>query len=369
MSSTSAISSILKELGLEDDQIEIYRKLIGRGPITIGEMALSTNLNFDQCKQILEIFVSKGIVRSIEGVPIRYQAIPPYEVFLRRFEKLDQEFDQIQEEVSKALTEGVDRMSKSFALLGDRIPKDMSVEVAGLDDVAKNLTNLLDEMLSTQISALQEKIISTLSESMGDIKSSFDKVGRKELKRTQAEFTQLAESIRERISAIGAEIDDAKQGLISLWQETKEAEYYRPKKLWFVPKRAGILSFFKDMISRAKHRVMLVAPLIRDVDPEMIKQLPQRVIVQIASYVDTNNRADVMSVKQLSDKGNVTVRNYDARDFWGVIVDDTETLLAAIPEDPNDPVNGIGCISDEYITVFRRLLADVWLASERLSLK
>ena len=213
---------------------------------------------------------------------------------------------------------------------------------------------------------LEDKVFTNLSSRLTNIKSSFDELGQTELKKTEKEFTQLFGKITKKLGDLGTEVEKAKEGLTALWHETKKGEYYRPKTLWFVPGRKGILAFFQDMVSRAKQQVMLAAPTIQDIDIEMIKNLPGRVNVRIATSVDMGVPSDRQAYGVLSEIGNVTVRQYEPKDFWGVMVDAREALLAAIPAENTEEFNGIACIADEYNIVFRRLLADVWLSAERI---
>ncbi|MHA1713591.1 MAG: helix-turn-helix domain-containing protein [Candidatus Ranarchaeia archaeon] len=362
---SSVTATTLKDLGLNDDQIDIYLNLLGRGPLTLGEAVLALKKDYDTIQAAVELFVEKGIVVRIDSVPERFEAVPPYEVFLKRFESFAKEFETIKSEISGTLEEGVQRLGKSFAEIGSRIPEAMRVDVSGLGKIADDLAKMLEEMLDEQVKAFQQRIVDTLEERLADLKTAFDKTGQEELMKTQKDFSQLIQKVGARMAELGQEIEEAKAGLNVLWRETKKGEVYRPKNLWFVPGREGIQAFFKDMVSRAKMNVMIVTPTIQDVDVDLVRNLPTRVNVRIATYVDRGDSKANQILRELGD-GNVTVRNYDTKDFWGIMVDGSETLLAAIPVDSNREVNGIACIAEEYNQVFRRFLADIWLAADRI---
>ncbi len=362
---SSITATTLKDLGLNETEIEIYLNLLGRGPLTLGEATIALKTDYETLQKAIEIFIEKSIVVVIDSSPERYEAVPPYEVFLKRFESFADEFETIKTEISTTLKEGVDRLGKSFAEIGSKIPEAMEVDVSGMGQIAEDLAKMLEEMLDEQVKAFQHRMTDTLRDKVANLKSAFDKTGKKELMKTQKDFAQLITKVSERMTELGEEIEEAKDGLNVLWRETKKGDVYLPKNLWFVPSREGIQAFSKDMLSRARMNVMIITPMIHDVDVDLIKKLPSRVNVRIATYIDKGDASTNQILRELGN-GNITVRNYDTKDFWGIMVDGTETLLAAIPLNPEQKVNGIACIAEEYNQVFRRFLAEIWLAADRI---
>ena len=182
---------------------------------------------------------------------------------------------------------------------------------------------------------------------------------------TQEDFQDLITKVGERMQELETEIDQARTGLNDLWSATKKGEGYKPKNIWFVPGENGIKAFFKDMVSRAKMNVTMITPKLNDIDVKILKALPPRVNIRIATFVDKGMPQSNTFLREL-DEGNITIRNYNAQDFWGIMVDGTETLLAAVPLEGTEEIKGIACIAEEYNQVFRRFLSEIWLASDRI---
>ena len=69
---------VLKNLDLEDDEIDLYLLIAGRDAVALGELALLANKPKEVTKSIADRFVEKGLFRAIVGATPHYTALPPY---------------------------------------------------------------------------------------------------------------------------------------------------------------------------------------------------------------------------------------------------------------------------------------------------
>ena len=70
--------SLLKELGLTDNEIKIYEAILGNGLVTIGEISVLTGLDLDVVNTSLSDLLAIRLVKSVKGGLTRYYATLPF---------------------------------------------------------------------------------------------------------------------------------------------------------------------------------------------------------------------------------------------------------------------------------------------------
>ena len=71
------IETIMQSLGLNDKEVEIYNKSSALGPVTVGELALIGNIDFEDCQIMVKKFVKMGLFKELLGPKQYLQALPP----------------------------------------------------------------------------------------------------------------------------------------------------------------------------------------------------------------------------------------------------------------------------------------------------
>lgn len=74
----SPMTKVLKMIGLNDFEIDIYFKILPRGPVLVDEIALIMGITHDDAVRFATNLLNKGLVREIPGKNPNYMALPPY---------------------------------------------------------------------------------------------------------------------------------------------------------------------------------------------------------------------------------------------------------------------------------------------------
>jgi sugar-specific transcriptional regulator TrmB len=150
-------TKIMQSLGLDENEINIYIKSSGLGPVTIGELALLGNISHDACEKIVTRFVNLGLFKQILGPKQYFQALPPYAAILQQLEIFDLYLGTIKEEMPKELL-------GSFKQIEDQVAsvKELDEFVNYLSDTRSSMTEKLNdrrrdiEEMQTQTKSLIE---------------------------------------------------------------------------------------------------------------------------------------------------------------------------------------------------------------------
>lgn len=94
---------VLELIGLNQDEVDTYFHLTGRGPVLVGEIALLINVPEDAAAQIAKNLLNKGLVREIPGKTPFYVALPPYTALLNQIGQFKEVVKTIRESTPKAL--------------------------------------------------------------------------------------------------------------------------------------------------------------------------------------------------------------------------------------------------------------------------
>ena len=134
------LTNILKGLGFNDKEIEIYSALLPMGSASIRTIAEKTNINRGSVYDILESLTNKGFIfAEKKGSRRRFLAQPPEEL-LESIEKKQKNLESQKKKVEKAMPE----LLSFYAKQGGRPSVEYFDDDAGikkiLDDVLKTVT-------------------------------------------------------------------------------------------------------------------------------------------------------------------------------------------------------------------------------------
>ena len=307
----------------------------------------------------------------------------------------------------KNITESLNQQLSTI----DRVSKDGVVKTKiGLNRQISEIQNLhndglekITEMFHTQfISKLKEAIDNTVKNIDGitsstaksgeDVKALFEIISDK--------FGQAVSMAEEKLGGISENVFDSFEGLKEIfskkviqtlnevlediinhvdrsekvtnefWEKAKGGALFTMKDIWFIRSIEGAKAHINDEISKAKMRVLIVAPEITDVNLDNIKACPTHVNIRIAAYIDLTNPEHKEILEELDSLQNVSCRNRKLQNLYGINKDYEEVVLCVlsktqIGDELITEIAGIGSIIQEHIKIFVPILEDAWRGAQK----
>ncbi|MCJ7647157.1 MAG: hypothetical protein MUP85_00945, partial [Candidatus Lokiarchaeota archaeon] len=122
-------------------------------------------------------------------------------------------------------------------------------------------------------------------ESFGDLKEMFS--------------NQIVSTLDNTLSDILKKLERSEKVTKEFWDQAKFGEGLTMKDIWFIRSPESARAHLNDEISKAKMRVLIVAPQITDVDINAIKERPSRINFRIAASIDLSNQDHLALINQL----------------------------------------------------------------------
>ncbi|NVM37092.1 MAG: hypothetical protein HWN81_15955 [Candidatus Lokiarchaeota archaeon] len=154
------------------------------------------------------------------------------------------------------------------------------------------------------------------------------------------------------------------------WDQAKGKRGFTMKDIWFIRSPESAKAHISEEISKAKMRVLVVAPNLSDVDIEAIKARPSRINFRVATYIDPTNSEHDAIMQEMDKMDNVDYRNRALQNLWGINKDYEEVILCVLSktefrgEDVTE-IAGIGSIIEEHIKIFVPILEDAWVGARK----
>jgi len=229
-------------------------------------------------------------------------------------------------------------------------------------------------------------------ESKGDSKAIFDQIG--------GQFTEAVKVAEDKINAIYGDVLKSLGGVKELvtkrvvntidstldkiltklqmqeamteefWDQAKKISTLTMKDIWFIRSPEAAKAHINEEISRAKMRVLVVAPEITDIDINVIKSCPSRINIRIAASIDVGNPEHKRILDELDKLGNADYRNRGLKNLWGINKDYEEVILCVLSKidiagTTRTEIAGIGSIIEEHIKIFVPILEDAWVGAQK----
>ncbi|MFX1234737.1 MAG: hypothetical protein ACFFBY_09275, partial [Promethearchaeota archaeon] len=506
--SQDLIRQVLGELGLNDEEIELYFRTTGREAVSIGEMALLINKPKELCEGIAIKFVEKGLFKEIVGAKPHYTALPPYAALigqLRKFHKYisdikssipsqlnksfttiettpskvvpanstklmkelkdtmlsqirsqKKEFDEtmavmdqirgITEDISKlegatttAASDQLGDVSTKFEEINkktnqiikgqlsdlknefDNIKSTVSSNIQKLrlgviqqtidqvlekiiDSRLKEITDAVNVQLSVSQMAFSDElkkvstgidpeIINKLKDSLQSTIKNIDGLASKVEEDKEKIYSDIAENFNKAVQAAEEKIEGISGGVLEsfgdmrdvfsnqivstlnstlddilqrlevservtseFWEQAKKGTGFTMKDIWFIRSPESAKSHINDEISKAKMRVLIVAPQLDDIDVEAIKNRPSHINFRIATSIDLSNPTHNSIIDQFDKMDNVDYRHRALQNLWGINKDYEEVVVCVLNKteirgETVIEIAGIGSIIEEHIKI------------------
>ncbi|MFX1425336.1 MAG: hypothetical protein ACFFBE_02710 [Promethearchaeota archaeon] len=261
----------------------------------------------------------------------------------------------------KKLTQGVDSefVTKLRSQIEDAVKNIEGIAIKSDDDKEKAFSNIIENF--NQAAKLAEKKIDGLS---GDIFQSFGNI--REI------FSKgIVDTLNNTLNDILNRLELSEKTTKQFWEQSKKAKgAMTMKDIWFIRSPEAAKAHINDEISKAKMRVLIVAPDLLDIDMDSIKTRPSRINFRIATHIDPNIKTHEAIMQELDQMDNVDYRNRTLQNLWGINRDYEEVILCVLSKtefrgEEVTEIAGIGSIIEEHIKIFVPILEDAWVGARK----
>ncbi|GAJ17015.1 unnamed protein product, partial [marine sediment metagenome] len=129
-----------------------------------------------------------------------------------------------------------------------------------------------------------EGISGTTFQSLGNLKDVF--------------YDRIVATLDNTLDNILNKLERSEKVTSEFWEQAKTGSSITMKDIWFIRSPEAAKAHISDEISKAKMRVLLVAPQISDVDLDAIMARPPRINFRIAANIDFNNPEHAAVIQQ-----------------------------------------------------------------------
>ncbi|MHA2130984.1 MAG: hypothetical protein ACW99L_13520 [Promethearchaeota archaeon] len=261
----------------------------------------------------------------------------------------------------KKLTQGVDSefVSKLRNSIEDAVQNIEGLNLASDDDKEKAFSEIIDNF--NKAAELAEEKIDGLS---GDIFQSFGNI--REI------FSRgIVDTLNDTLGDILKRLEVSEITTKEFWEQSKRAKgAITMKDIWFIRSQEAAKAHINDEISKAKMRILIVAPDLLDIDIDVIKARPSRINFRIATHINPGIAEHEARLQELDKMDNVDYRNRALQNLWGINRDYEEVILCVLSTtefrgERVTEIAGIGSIIEEHIKIFVPILEDAWVSSRK----
>jgi len=201
-----------------------------------------------------------------------------------------------------------------------------------------------------------EGISGTTFESLGTLKNVFS--------------DQIVATLDNTLDDILGKLERSEKVTNEFWQQAKTGKSITMKDIWFIRSPEAAKAHIDDEISKAKMRILLVAPQISDINIKAIMERPSRINFRITANIDFSNSEHVAIIEQLDKMDNVDYRHRALQNLWGINRDYEEVIVCVLSKaevrgESITEIAGIGSIIEEHIKIFVPILEESWMSSRK----
>ncbi|MBA7688796.1 hypothetical protein ES703_97285 [subsurface metagenome] len=154
------------------------------------------------------------------------------------------------------------------------------------------------------------------------------------------------------------------------WDRAKRVTLFSMRDIWFIRSIEGAKAHINEEISKAKMRILIVAPEITDIDIDALKALRSHVNIRIAANINPSSSAHMAILQELDQMTNVSYRHRRLQNLWAINRDYEEVVICVISKteirgEMKTEIAGIGSIIEEHIKIFVPILEDAWVGAQK----
>jgi ElaB/YqjD/DUF883 family membrane-anchored ribosome-binding protein len=285
-----------------------------------------------------------------------------------------------------------DGLVKTKIALNRQIKEIESLHDGGLANTTQLFNDLISKLRSTISSTVNSisGITDSTAKSGEDVKKIFDEISEKfskavnmaeeklggisenvfgsfkSLKETFS--TKIIDTLNELLNNILDRLEISERATSEFWDQAKigGGAALTMKDIWFIRSIEGARAHINDQISKAKMRVLIVAPELTDINIEYVKACKSHINIRIAAQIDLSDASHIAMAEELNKLTNVTYRNRKLKNLWGINKDYEEVVLCVLSESEfGTEIAGIGSIIQEHIKIFVPILEDAWMGAQK----
>lgn len=217
----------------------------------------------------------------------------------------------------------------------------------------------ITENFNRAITMAEEKIegiSGTTFQSLGNLKDVF--------------YDQIVATLVNTLDDILKKLDRSEKVTSEFWEQAKTGRSITMKDIWFIRSPEAAKAHISDEISKAKMRVLLIAPQISDIDIKAIMERPSRINFRIAANIDFDNPEHAAVIQQMDKMDNVDYRHRVLQNLWGINRDYEEVIVCVLSKaevrgESITEIAGIGSIIEEHIKIFVPILEESWMGARK----
>ncbi|NVM04419.1 MAG: hypothetical protein HWN67_19000 [Candidatus Helarchaeota archaeon] len=330
----------------------------------ITEKKIDAQASIEEQEQII-LTMEKGLQESLKEKTetcenLEQRLIENKQMNEQMIEDLKKEHGLMIEKLEKSYSEKEQDMQKTF--------EELKSEFSGIQEKIKNY----EEQNSRQV-----KVIKNLKENIEkqkkEIKDKEKKLEKALLadEKLVSKISDLNKEVKEKTEAISEKqdkIEELKKTISDLDNDFEklnvEYQNIKEQKTGLIQGKENIISIMNNMLDNVKIRVLICTPTIHDIEQIELQNLNKKVNVRIATFIDLKLEKHKDILDTFSGFPNITFRNFDKQDRWGLEHDREEIILAS----HSKKVLPMGMMSNDpnHIEFFSPLLSEAWVSGKPL---
>ncbi|MCJ7647611.1 MAG: hypothetical protein MUP85_03260, partial [Candidatus Lokiarchaeota archaeon] len=182
--------------------------------------------------------------------------------------------------------------------------------------------------------------------------------------------TRVVNTLNEELLKILNRLEISKITTKEFWEQAKKKSVMSMRDIWFIRSVEGARAHINEEISKTKMRLLIVAPNITEINTSLLQSLPKHINIRIATYINTDVPEHNEVLQNLEGMQNVSYRNREQQDLWGINRDYEEVILCIlsktdIGKEEGIEIGGIGSIVQQHIKIFVPVLEEAWIGAQK----
>ena len=247
-------------------------------------------------------------------------------------------------DIMRDITENITEITASSLKTGEN-----------LEETFSNVT----ELFSKNVSYAEEKVKGISDQILGsfeDLRNIFS--------------TRVVNTLSEELLKILNRLEISQVTTKEFWDQAKKKSVMSMKDIWFIRSVEGARAHINEEISKVKMRLLIVAPNITEINTSLLQSLPKHINIRIATYINTEFPEHIEALQKLDGMHNVSYRNREQQDLWGINRDYEEVILCILSKtdvgkEQRIEIGGIGSIVQQHIKIFVPVLEEAWIGAQK----